>query len=306
MTGILDVLGRVRTPSEPGPGPLTAESLRSLDLAIGRRIAGTLAGDFRSAFVGLGSELYQVRPYQPGDDVRRIDWNVTARTGQTHVRVEVADRVLVTWIVVDGSASMAFGTADRRKADVAEGVAIAVGHLTTRRGNRLGVVTFGADEVVYRKPREGRSGLLFALGALREAPAGNGSLGDALHLVGGLAVQRSLVVVVSDFRGAADWREGLMRVAQRHPVLAVEIRDPREQRLEDLGELCLADPESGRQLVVDTGDSAVREQFEAAAAAERRALETMLAGVGVPHVALSTDGDWLRPLAAFLGRSDRR
>ena len=306
MTGLLDVLGRVRTPSEPGPGPLTTESLRALDLAIGRRIAGTLAGDFRSAFVGLGSELYQVRPYEPGDDVRRIDWNVTARTGQTHVRVEVADRVLVTWLVVDGSASMAFGTADRRKADVAEGVAIAVGHLTTRRGNRLGVVTFGADELVYRKPREGRGGLLFALGALRESPAGNGSLGDALHLVGGLAVQRSLVVVVSDFRGATDWRDGLMRVAQRHPGLAVEIRDPREQRLEDLGELCLADPETGRQLVVDTGDPEVRAQFEDAAATERRAVETMLAGVGVPHVALSTDGDWLRPLAGFLGRSDRR
>ena len=99
-----------------------------------------LSGDYRSAFAGLGTEFHQVRPYQPGDDVRRIDWNVTARTGELHVRVELAERVLVTWLVLDASASMRFGTADRRKADVAEGVAIAVGHLATRRGNRLGVV----------------------------------------------------------------------------------------------------------------------------------------------------------------------
>ena len=304
--GVLDVLGRVRTPAEPGPGPLSSASLRALELSIGRRLDGMLAGDYRSSSLGIGTELYQVRPYSPGDDVRRIDWNVTARTGEPHVRVEVADRVLATWIVLDHSASMAFGTADRRKTDVAEGVSIAMGHLASRRGNRLGVVVFGGDRSRFVSPRQGRRGLLLALGVAGDAPAGSGGLDEALQLVGALATQRSLVVVVSDFLGPTDWRRALQRIAIRHRILAVEVRDAREQRLADIGELHLEDPETGRQLVVDTRDPAVRERFAAAADQDRRALVTMLASSGVPHVALSTEGDWLLAFAAFLRRSDRR
>jgi uncharacterized protein (DUF58 family) len=276
-----------------------------LDLTIGRRVGGLLSGDFRSAFPGRGTELHQVRQYEPGDDVRRIDWNVTARTGETHVRVELAEHTVVTWLVLDSSTSMGFGTADRRKADVAEGVAIAIGHVGTLRGNRLGVVAFGAESHVF-PPRQGRTGLLVALGAVRDAPSGNGSTGEALNLVGALAVERSLVVVISDFRGPRDWQHGLLRVAARHATLAVEIRDPREQELADIGELHLVDPETGRHLLVDTRDSLLRAQFAEAAAEERRSLVDMLSNAGVAHVALSTEGDWFAPLAAFLGRSDRR
>ncbi|TML66742.1 MAG: DUF58 domain-containing protein, partial [Actinobacteria bacterium] len=134
-------LRRPPTPAEPGPGPMPDALLRALDLSVGRRVEGLLSGDYRSVLLGQGSELALVRPYVPGDDVRRMDWNVTARTNEPHVRVDLAERVLVTWLVLDTSPSMEFGTADRRKADVAEGVAIAVGHLATRRGNRLGIVT---------------------------------------------------------------------------------------------------------------------------------------------------------------------
>ena len=136
-----------RRPDRPGPGALPETLLRALDLTIGRRIEGMLAGDHRSSVLGAGSELAQVRPYIPGDDVRRIEWNVTARTGETHVRIDLAERVLVTWLALDVSASMSFGTAERRKADVAEGVALALGHLASRRGNRLGLVGFGDDRV---------------------------------------------------------------------------------------------------------------------------------------------------------------
>jgi uncharacterized protein (DUF58 family) len=303
VKGLIAATGRERTPAQPGPGPVTAKSLEALELAIGRRVDGLLAGDYRSAFSGLGSELHQVRPYEPGDDVRRLEWNVTARTGQPHVRVELAERVLVTWLVFDSSASMAFGTADRRKADVAEGVALAVGHAASRRGNRLGLVAFGPEDPSWRRPRQGRRGLLLTLAALREAPAGSGSLAGALRLLDGLAIQRSLVVIVSDFRGPLDWRSALLHVAGRHPTVAIEIRDPREQELADVGELRLVDPETGRQLRVDTGDRRLRERFAAAAADERRGLVRLLSSVGVRHVALSTEGDWLRPLAAFLKRS---
>src|SRR5207253_5135498 len=159
-----------RPPHKPGPGTTPAALLRALDLTIGRRVDGLLSGDYRSAQLGFGSELAQVRPYVPGDDVRRIDWAVTARTLEPHVRVELAERVLVTWLLLDVSPSMSFGTADRRKADVAEGVALAVGHVATRRGNRLGLVAFGGAGKPHVLPvRQGRMGLLGLLTALREA-----------------------------------------------------------------------------------------------------------------------------------------
>jgi uncharacterized protein (DUF58 family) len=297
------------TPARPGPGPLPDALLRALDVSIGRRMEGLLAGDYRSTLLGDGTELAQVRPYVPGeDDVRRIDWNVTARTASPHVRVQFAERVLVTWLVIDNSASMLFGTADRRKADVAEGVAIAVGHVATRRGNRLGLVTFGDDNPTALPPRQGRLGLLGLLGALREPASATGatSLGEALRRTGSFASQRSAVVVVSDFRGPLDWRRPLLELAGRHDVVAVEIRDPREQELPNAGVLWLVDPETGRQLRADTRNERLRARFATAAAEERAELARLLASAGARHVVLTTSGDWLRNLALFLRRGPGR
>jgi uncharacterized protein (DUF58 family) len=280
--------------------------LRALDVTIGRKMEGLLAGDYRSRMLGDGTELAQVRPYAPGDDVRRIDWNVTARTGETHVRVHVAERVLVTWLVLDTSVSMDFGTADRRKADVAQGVALALGHVATRRGNRLGVVTFGGEQSRTLPPRQGRTGLVALLRALEE-PADKkrdrlATLGEALRRTAAIAQQRALVVVVSDFRGPLTWRRELLELAGGHDVLAIEIRDPREQELPNAGELWLVDPETGRQLRVDTRDAKLRARFAAAAAEERSGLARMLSALAVRHAVLSTEGDWLRTLASFLRR----
>ncbi|MDQ3823152.1 MAG: DUF58 domain-containing protein [Actinomycetota bacterium] len=306
----LNALAPRRTAARPGPGPLPDALLRALDLTIGRRVEGLLSGDYRSALLGVGSELAQVRPYEPGDDVRRIDWNVTARTRVPHVRIHLAERVMTTWLVLDTSASMAFGTADRRKADVAEGVALAVGHVATRRGNRLGIVTFGDADPRTFPPRQGRAGLLGLLTALREEPpreAGAAtSFEDAFRRTAGAARQRALVTVISDFRGPQTWRGPLLRLAGAHDVLAIEIRDPREQELPSVGELWLVDPETGRKLRVDTRSARLRERFAAAAAAERRALAETFASVGVRHLALSTSGDWLRTLVPFLRRGRPR
>ena len=258
----MSLLKAERTPDRPGPGPLPEGLLRALDIDIGRRMEGMLAGDYRALLHGDGTELAQIRPYVPGDDVRRIDWNVTARTGQPHVREHLAERVLVTWLVLDTSPSMQFGTADRRKADVAEGVAIALGHVATRRGNRLGVVTFGDDRPRSLPARQGRMGLIGLLAALRAEPpeerVGATSLGEALTRAGALARQRSLVVVVSDFRGPRDWRRPLLELAGRHDVLAVEIRDQREQELPNVGELWLVDPETGGLMRVNTRSKKLR------------------------------------------------
>jgi uncharacterized protein (DUF58 family) len=283
--------------------------LRALDISIGRRMEGLLAGDYRSVLLGDGTELAQVRPYVPGDDVRRIDWNVTARTDIPHVRVQLAERVLVTWLVLDTSASMEFGTADRRKADVAEGVALAIGHVATRRGNRLGLVTFGGVQPRSAPPRQGRIGLLGLLATLHEEPervgAGATFLGEALRRTAALARQRAAVVVVSDFRGPFDWRRPLLDLAARHDVVAVEVRDRREQELPNAGTLWLVDPETGRQLRVDTRSARLRARFAAAAADDRAAVGRALAAAGARHVVLTTSGDWLRGLAVFLRRGRR-
>src|SRR2546430_929258 len=188
--------------------------LRVLDLSVRRRVEGLLAGAPASTSLGPGTELAQVRPYQPGDDVRFIDWSVTARTTEPHVRVHVAERSLTTWLVLDTSASMQFGTADRTKADLAEGVALAVGHLACRGANRLAVVAFGGPRSITLPPAQGRAGLLALLAALRdietaptadETPSAE-SLGQALSRTARLNRQRGLVVVVADFRGARGLR----------------------------------------------------------------------------------------------------
>jgi uncharacterized protein (DUF58 family) len=284
--------------------------LRALDLDVRRRIDGLLAGDYRATRWGPGTELAQVRPYEPGDDVRQIEWNVTARTGEPHVRVQVAERSMTTWLMLDVSASMKFGTADRRKADVAEGVALAVGHVATRRGNRLGIMTFGASDPRILRPTQGRRGMIGLLTALRREPASEAGafpLADVLMRAVAVCRQRSAIFVVSDWRGSHDWQRPLMQLAQRHEVIAVEVRDRREQELPDAGYLWLVDPETGRELRVDTRDRGVRTRFAEAAAAERDVLRRTLTATGIDHLVLSTSGDWLRRLAGFFAiRTVRR
>jgi uncharacterized protein (DUF58 family) len=302
---VSSTLFRPTTPERPGPGPLPAAALRALQLQVTRRLQGLLAGDYRSAQFGDGTELAQVRPYVTGDDVRHIEWNVTARMTEPHVRVTIAERVLVTWLLLDTSPSMHFGTRERRKTDVADGVALAVGHIATRRGNRLGIMTFGDRSPTTLPPSQGRHGLIGLLGALQrepeEAEVGATSLGAAMSRTRAIARQRGVVFVVSDFRGPLDWRRPLLNLMSRHEVFAVEIRDPREQELPDVGDLWLVDPETGRQVRVDTGSRSLRQRFAQAAAEERSGVARVLSALGVPHCVLTTQGDWLRPFAAFLG-----
>src|SRR5256885_2783231 len=170
MTGWASAIsGLPRTPGRPGPGPTPEALLRALDLTVGRRIRGLLPGEYRAHDLGGGTELAQVRPYEPGDDIRRMDWNVTARTTVPHVRVHVPERALTAWLLLDVSPSMTFGTADRRKADVAEGVAVAIGHLATQRGNRLGIITYGGARDRRGAPPPGRGGGGRAVGSGRGA-----------------------------------------------------------------------------------------------------------------------------------------
>src|SRR4051812_37659341 len=206
----------------PAIGPLASSAsagvVRSLDLVVRRRVENQLSGDHQSTMLGPGTELAQVRPYVPGDDVRFLDWAVTARTNVPHVRVHIAERSLTTWLVLDASPSMRFGTAQQTKAALAESVAVTIGHMATRGSNRLGVTTFGGGTTLTLRPTQGRSGLLNLLAALRDAdtaaeaaaadevkgtPASitTESLGQALARTARLNRQRGLVIVVADMRG---------------------------------------------------------------------------------------------------------
>jgi uncharacterized protein (DUF58 family) len=299
------------TPARPGPGPVPELALRALDLTVRRRIESLLAGEHRAASLGVAMELAQIRPYQAGDDVRLIDWNATARMNEPHVRLHVAERALTTWLVFDASPSMGFGTALRRKADVAEGVVLAVGHVASRRGNRLGLLTYGHSDPLFVPPRQGRVGLVGVLLQMRDVAARDelaqpdvaDGLADVMSRARRHARERSLLIVVSDLRGPRDWAGGLRELCVRHDVIVCEIRDPAEEALPDIGEVILVDPENGRHLRVDTGRRRLRERYAAAAADERELVARDIRSAGAHHLLLSTADDWLRPLV--LGLANR-
>jgi uncharacterized protein (DUF58 family) len=283
------------------PQPL----IEALDLALSRLVARMLPGDRRAAGVGVGTELAQLRPYQMGDDVRHIDPAATARTGQPHVRLHVPERALTTWIVLDVSPSMAFGTTRRLKADVAEGVALAFGRLGVRRAGSVGVVAFGATASRTLPPRGAKPGLVALRRMLEEGVAPDGQqspdgLAEALLRVGRMARQPGLVVVISDFRDQHDWERPLGSLRVRHSVLAAEIVDPREAELPAVGRLALVDPESGARIEVDTSSRRVRQRFTELERERSEMLARELRRLRIDHVTLSTDQDWLLALGRHL------
>jgi uncharacterized protein (DUF58 family) len=288
-----------------GPGPIAQPLIEALDVAVNRLVARRLPGDRRASGVGIGTELAQLRPYVLGDDVRHIDPAATARTGQPHVRVHVPERALTTWIVLDVSPSMAFGTGHRLKADVAEGVALVFGRLGVRRAGSVGMVTFGAAAPGTLPPRGAKPGLVAVRRVLAQGVAPDGqhdpeALGGALSRVARLARQPGLVVVISDFRDHHAWERPLGSLRVRHSVLAVEIVDPREAELPAVGRLALVDPETGARVEVDTSRSRLRRRF-AELEQERRALVAReLRRLRIEHAALSTDEDWLLALGRRL------
>lgn len=288
-----------------GPGPIPAEALERLDPRVVARVARALPGDRRSVGIGRGTELAQVRPYQVGDDVRYLDAAATARTGEPHVRLHVPERTLTTWVAVDVSPSMAFGSADRLKADVAEGAASVLARLGVRRAGAVGAMLFGAGEPLVSPPRGSRPGLVGVrrMLALGTAPDGAGTphtLGDALARLDRLARLPAFVAVISDFRDQEDWTGPLARLRARHGVLAVEVGDPREDELPAVGRLTLVDPESGRLIEADTSDRGLRERFALLERARRATLASELRRLRVRHVRLRTDGDWLSALGRVL------
>ncbi len=294
--------GLVSPPGRQGPGRMPSSVVARIDVGMRRRVAGVLPGEHRAPGAGAGTELAQLRPYEPGDDARRFDAAASARTGVLHVREHVPERALTTWLVCDVSASMAFGTALRLKSDVGEGVGDVISLLAVRRGGRIGLVRCGGERLFVLAPRGGRGAHARVRAALRDGVAADGvpgaaSLASALERVRRIARQPGLVVIVSDFRDPAGWQRPLRALAARHEIAAIEIGDPREASLPDSGELVVIDPETGEPVEVHTSDPGLRAGFEIAERARRAEVSAALRGAGALQVSLSTDEDWLRSLA---------
>jgi uncharacterized protein (DUF58 family) len=276
-----------------------------LDLVMATRAGGARPGDKPAAGLGSGTELAQLRPYEVGDDVRQIDPSATARAGEPYVRVHVPERTLTTWVLVDVSPSMAFGTAERLKADVAEGAARVIGRLAVRRAGRVALMTFGAGPPTLHRPRASKPGVVALRRALSEGVAVDGArdpeaLAGALSRLGRVARQPGLVAVISDFRDQVDWTRPLGALRARHSVFAIEVRDPRETSLPDVGRLAVVDPETGEHVSVDTSHPKLRRRFAAIEAEGRARVARELRRLRVEHAVVSTDGDWLRTLGRKL------
>ncbi|WP_431898324.1 DUF58 domain-containing protein [Nonomuraea sp. bgisy101] len=291
---------------------LAAEpALRRLELVVTRRLDGLLQGEHLGLVPGQGSEPAEARPYQVGDDVRRIDWNVTARTDSPHVRDLIVDRELEIWALLDATASMDFGTAAMEKRELALAAVAAVGFLTQRTGNRIGAHLLHGGGIRTVPARTGRPHLMALLQTMFALPRTSPGvreplLGAAAEQLGRLVRRRGLVVVVSDFLDdPSTWAGAVRRLGAGHQVLAVEVVDPRELALPDVGVLTLVDPESGRRREVSTGDARLRRRYAQAAAEQRERIAAGLRSVGAAHLRLRTDGDWVRDLVQHVLRQRR-
>jgi uncharacterized protein (DUF58 family) len=290
---------------------VTSHPLRALDLGVRRRIDSLVPGDHEGVRLGVGSEREEVVRYQPGDDVRRIDWNITARSSDVHVWRPRADNQLDTWVLLDVTPSMAFGTVSSEKRDLATQIVEAIGMLTDAPGNRLGVATFGTDGVKWHRPDRSRLAAHRIARILTDDEQRNGAggpgLGAAIDVFAGHRHRPGLRVVISDFLDPDgtharpfDWERPLRHLAARHDVIAVEVVDPRELELPDVGSVVLVDPESGRQRHVWTSDRKLRRRYAQAAAGHRVAVAAAIRSAGAEHLPMSTGRDWVRDLARFV------
>jgi uncharacterized protein (DUF58 family) len=284
--------------------------LQRLEWTVMRRLDGLLQGDYRTIFKGQGLDLADIREYAFGDDVRHIDWNVTARLDTPYVREYLEDREINAHFLLDLSPSVDFGTVDRRKRDLLIDFTALVSRLLTRHGNRVGATLYASRVERSIPARGGRVQVLRIMNELEKRPklesAPLTSLSELLDAgMRGLR-RRSLVFVVSDFFSAAGWEERLQRIARRHETLAVRLADPREDELPDIGTVILTDSETGEQLRVNTGDPRFRQRFALAARNREDRLRAAFARAGVDELVLRTDEDLVRAIVKFAYARKRR
>jgi len=291
--------------------PRKAENiLRRLEWTVIRRLDGLLHGDYRTLFRGFGLDLADLREYQYNDDVRHIDWNVTARLQTPYVRVYNEDREVTAWFLLDLSPSVDFGSEQVKKQSVLAEFVTVLARLLTRHGNRVGALLYGSDVDTVIPARGGRRHVLHILHRMlaRPAPARSGAtnLKDLLQTAVQVIPRRSLVFIVSDFISSPGWAEPLGRLAQHHEIVAVRLYDPLEMEMPDLGLLVIQDSETGEQVFVDTHDRGFRKRFAAMAERRETVLRNAFRQAGVDALELSTSGDLADAILRFADLRKRR
>lgn len=296
--------------SEVSKRPGAEQLLRRLEWTVLRRLDGILQGDYRTLLRGTGMDLADLREYQHHDDVRHIDWNVTARLEQPHVRVFTEDREMSAWFLLDLSPSMDFGSGEQRKRQVSAEFVAVLARMLTRHGNRVGAMLYGSGVDSYIPTRGGRRHVLHLLDTIRGRPAsveaGPTRLAELLDSGAAMIKRRSTIFVVSDFITEPGWEKPLGHLAQRHEVVAVRLLDPMELQLPDLGLLTIRDVETGEQMLVDTHDAGFRKRFARIAAQREAELRQTLVRAGVDALELSTDADLVDAIVRFTEMRKRR
>jgi uncharacterized protein (DUF58 family) len=298
-------------PPPPSPQPRNPEAiLRRLEWTVIRRLDGLLQGDYRTLFRGFGLDLAYLREYQYGDDVRHIDWNVTARLQTPYIREYHEDREVTAWFLLDLSSSVDFGSGEVRKRAVSSEFVAVLARILTRHGNKVGALFYGEDVDTMIPARSGRRHVLRILHSMLARPAPKRSqptdLGELLTAAAHLMRRRSLVFVVSDFFSVPGWAERLGQLAQRHEIVAVRLHDPLEAELPDLGMLVVQDAETGEQIFVDTHDRGFRKRFAAAAQKRETELRAGFRNAGIDALELSTDDDLMDAIRRFADMRKRR
>jgi len=294
------------------PASTPERILLRLDWEVIRRLDGLLQGDYRSLFYGYGVDFADLREYQPGDDIRYIDWNVTARMDSPYVRQYAEDREITAWFLLDLSPSMDFGTVPSQslKRTVLIDFVTILARLLTRHGNRVGAIFYGSRIERTIPPRGGRLQVLRIINDLLKQPQLTQTpvtdLSSLLH--GGLHTikKRSLIFIISDFISAPGWERPLNLLSRRHDVLAIRLWDPREMELPDVGPIIIEDAETGEQLYVDTRDRRFRQRFQEAAQRRETELTETFKRAGVDALSLSTEEDLVRAIVRFATMRQRR
>lgn len=305
------VAGAAAPTAANSPQMTDADSvLRRLEWTVLRRLDGMLQGDYRTLLRGAGVDLADLREYQFHDDVRHIDWNVTARLQVPHVRVFTEDREMTAWFLLDLSPSIDFGSGEQRKRNVSADFVAVLSRMLTRHGNRVGALMYGAGVDTVIPAGSGRRHVLRLIHAMMRRPkhaeSGSTKLSDLLNAAASMTKRRSTVFVVSDFISEPGWEKPLGLLTQKHEVVAVRLVDPIEMDLPDLGLITIRDAESGEQLLVDTHDPKFRVRFARVALQREAALRDTLARAGVDTLELSTDDDLVRAILRFTTMRKRR
>ncbi|RLD11866.1 MAG: DUF58 domain-containing protein [Chlamydiae bacterium] len=284
------------------------KKVRQIQIRTSHQVTEVMAGEYKSAFKGRGMEFDEVREYQPGDDVRSIDWNVTARTGKPYIKRFVEERELTVMLVVDASSSGSFGSTTKSKNEVAAEIAALLAYSAIRSNDRVGLIVFTDQIEKYVPPKKGRSHVMRVIREilfLEEPEHGKTDITAALEYLQKVCTRRSVVFLISDFI-CEDYSQALLLASKKHDLIPVSIADPRELKLPDIGIIDLMDAETGERILIDTSDNKVRRTFKVLGLKRQENLKKQFRQMNANSISIETDKSYVDSLVKFFKMREKR